>query len=184
MARAPKLLQELIVTAGQIAAKPEWKWMRTRDVSGRPAWEMEKGKRKLDEKGNPIPKMMRIKTQSGTDGLLGYLVNIAKDEPQLYASLLRGVLPHNVKVSGDLAGGQDGEESGRLGTVVDLRQELERRGVPVDHLARELLASTKSKTKRPRPRLIDRDEHELDQPVDDDQPLPDGDDDSDEGRYR
>jgi hypothetical protein len=88
----------------------------------------------------------------GKDGLVGYLRMIARKDYEVYAGLLRAVLPLQI------TGVDDGPIKTEL-TVREARAELERRGIPVQRIfalpppdavdvVEGVFSEVKSKTKR------------------------------------
>lgn len=121
--------------AGDISGKPELVWAQKRDHNGNPQWVRDAhGRIAKDDDGKRIPVMHRIRRFTGTEGILGYLMFLAQEEPKIYAQLLARILPHNIRVDGgiDLRGD-------RAATPAELADALRQKGLPVELLAEEML---------------------------------------------
>ncbi len=144
--------QDLVVLAGARSGFPQMVWVQEKDAFGKRMWEMtakrvrKRGRKpkmvydrtgapvmvlKRDSNGDPIPVMKRVRQWKGDDQLLGYLMGLAQEYPQLYVSLIKHVRPTTVKPL-------DHDEPRAVRTLDDLREVLTKLGLPVDYLMSEL----------------------------------------------
>jgi len=126
-------LQDLIMLAAAAAGKPEFAWVKWKDAGVKRLWATGRHRRKR----NPGSRMKRVPVWTGSEGALGYFRYLAEEKPRLFFRFLAALIPHDIVVPSARYNGE----------VRSLRQEYERRGVPIEFAIKMLRAEPKSESR-------------------------------------